>query len=716
MSGLFQELKRRNVFKVGTAYVVLAWLIAQVTDLFLDPLGAPDWIIKTILILLLAGLPLVLLFAWAYEMTPEGLKRERDVDRSQSITYQTGQKLNLAIIFILVLALGYFAYDKFVAEPARHHEVAETEAAGQAPPAEARAKSIAVLPFVNMSSDPEQEYFSDGISEEILNSLSQVKDLRVAGRTSSFVFKGQNQDLRQIGKTLGVEHILEGSVRKSGAKVRITAQLVQVDDGFHLWSETYERELTDVFAIQDEIANAILTQLKATLLEDEETRISQARTDSEAYELYLLARQRMYERSQLPLEAAVDLLDRAIAIDPQYAPAYAQRGIAALLLAENSYGTIPRKQAETHAKLFLEQALRLDPDLAEAWAGLGLYYDGLPGSGERAIEMLQKALAINPNLIDAANWLQNAYIAATRPADALALLQDIVGRDPLYRPGVGNLVFLYGQMGQPFQAEALLEATRPYFPNDPTVAQIEANVNLMHGRFAEAVRKTGPALELQPNDRVLRVFHSMALSGTHQFERLAAEGYGRWRVHGLRHLGRIEEASLLAWEIGPEEEIFGLVQFLNAAGRSDELVAYLDELWSDLDAFEAAFPAHGYFGYGVMNGVALAYRRAGNEDRFGDAMQRVRLAHDSLAAQGLRNPDFWLAEAAWYAMAGRQQESLEHLAAAVDGGFVLSSRIADDMPYFRDLEGDPEYEAIQARMIEHLNAERAALGLEPVET
>ena len=402
MSGLFEELKRRNVFKVGTAYVVLAWLVAQVTDVFIEPLGAPEWVIKTILVLLISGFPVVLLFAWAYELTPEGLKRERDVDRSQSITNQTGQKLNLAIIFILVVALGYFAWDKFVLEPDRHPEPEQhAEVVSPQPPATPAAmeKSIAVLPFVNMSDDAGNEYFSDGISEEILNALAKVSDLKVAGRTSSFAFKGQNQDLRQIGEALGVNHILEGSVRKAGATVRITAQLIQVDDGFHLWSDTYDRELIDVFAIQDEIANAILTQLKARLVDGESPAPIATRTSTDAYELYLLAKQRMYERMQLPIEAAVELLDRAIAIDPQYAPAYAQRGIAALLLADNSYGATPKAQAETQARLFIDQALRLDPELAEAWAGLGLYHYGRPGEVDSGIEALEKALALNPNLI-----------------------------------------------------------------------------------------------------------------------------------------------------------------------------------------------------------------------------------------------------------------------------------------------------------------------------
>jgi TolB-like protein len=247
---LFAELKRRNVFKVGAAYAVLTWLLAQVTDVFLENFGAPDWVIKTILLLLVIGFPLALFFAWAFEMTPEGIKKEKDVDRSQSITAQTGRKLDFTIIAILLLALGYFALDKFVLDPARDAAQVQTAKDAEAGPAE---KSIAVLPFVNMSDDASNEYFSDGISEEILNALAKVKQLKVSGRTSSFAFKGQNQDLRQIGDALGVEHILEGSVRKAGTKIRITAQLIQVDDGFHLWSETYDRELTDVFAIQDEI-------------------------------------------------------------------------------------------------------------------------------------------------------------------------------------------------------------------------------------------------------------------------------------------------------------------------------------------------------------------------------------------------------------------------------------------------------------------------------
>ena len=243
----FAELKRRNVFKVAAAYIIVGWLIMQVGDTLAPALLLPGWINSALAFFLILGFPLALFFAWAFEMTPDGIRKEKEVDRSQSITHVTSQKLNNLIIGLLVLALGYFMFDKFVLAPGRN--AAEIDAAVQTaqdstptPPTADNARSIAVLPFVNMSDDAANEYFSDGISEEILNALAKVKDLKVAGRTSSFAFKGKDQDLRTIGETLGVENILEGSVRKSGNQVRITAQLVKASDGFHLWSETFDRE------------------------------------------------------------------------------------------------------------------------------------------------------------------------------------------------------------------------------------------------------------------------------------------------------------------------------------------------------------------------------------------------------------------------------------------------------------------------------------------
>jgi TolB-like protein len=710
---LFAELKRRNVFRVGIAYVVTGWLSAQVLEIVLESFSSPQWVMKTILVLMAAGLPFVLIIAWAFELTPEGIKKERDVDRSQSITHTTGRKLDFTIIGILVIALGYFAYDKFVLTPAQNAQEAQTAEAVEAAPKE---KSIAVLPFVNMSDDASNEYFSDGISEEILNSLAKVKELKVAGRTSSFAFKGQNQDLRQIGETLGVEHILEGSVRKFGKQIRITAQLIQVEDGFHLWSESYDRELDNVFAIQDEIATAILKQLKATLLEGEELVVQTTHANSEAYDLYLLAKQRMYERTRLPLQSAADLLDQAIAIDSNYAPAYAQRGIAALLLSVTSYGDIPQAQAQAQAKLYLDKALLLDENLAEAWAGLGLYYNGPPPQNMKAVEALEKALSINPGLINASNWLVLNYWALNRMTESMALLDAIAERDPLYKPGMGNRTFQLALMGRGDEARASLAEIEPFLPDDPSFHADRAWIDFIEGDATTGLAGMEAALQKQSTDRVYRVGVNWGRYLTHQFDLVNDDKWSDFTVRALFNLDRPEEALIVAKERAADGVVGPLFAFLNASGQSELLVEYFEERWPNLDAFQLDVPAGGLFGYREMADIALAYRRAGNQARFDEALTILRMTSEQTRSQGIRGGDFQMVLAAYHAMAGNPDQALGHLALAIDGGLIVSAKISKEYPYFKDLDGIPEYEAIQARMIDHLNREREKLGLEPVTT
>ncbi len=718
---IFEELRRRNVFRVGIAYVVVGWLVTQVLEVVLESFGSPDWVMKTVLVVLAAGLPIALIFAWAFEMTPEGIKKEKDVDRSQSITQKTGRKLDFAIIFILLAALGYFAWDKFVLTPAQQAELTASTQLDEAAAAESTEKSIAVLPFVNMSSDAEQEYFSDGISEEILNALAKVKELQVAGRTSSFAFKGQNQDLRLIGATLGVDHILEGSVRKSGTTVRITAQLIQVDSGFHLWSETYDRELIDVFAIQDEIATAILKELKATLLEGEETAVKVARADPKAYEMYLLARQRLYERTEPTIEFAADLLDRAIAIDPEYAPAYAQRGIATLLLSEGAgaYGEIPLAQAQAQGRLYLDKALELDPMLAEAWAGLGLYYLGEPTvvSWQQGIEVLQKALALNPALMDASNWLNNTYMLLGRPGAARQVVMDMIERDPLYRPGIRNAINSFNLFGQQEQALAHLDKIRPLIPNDPTIQSSEAAIYWTLGNLAQSTALNDSALVVQSSNSVARLTRSALWINAHQYERAVTEGEEWHPIFALTFLGRDEEASILAFKRADElSDVATLFTFLNISDRPQELIDYLEQRWPDLDSVREEFPPYGGLGDMIMLDVALAYSRAGNQQRFNEALDLAATVHENLKNQGVKRTFFLMNESSRQSLAGNQEGSLDYLDRDISGGLSTASRITQRWPYLEPLEGNPRFEAIQARMIEHLNRERVQLGLEPVTT
>jgi len=414
------ELKRRNVIRVALAYIIVAWLIAQVTELAFDSFGTPDWAIKTVLFLLVIGFPLALLFAWAFELTPDGLKREKDVSRSESITPKTGRKLDYSIFAVLVLALAYFAADKFLLDPSQDVEAMQTTA----------GKSIAVLPFVNMSSDPEQEYFSDGIAEELLNVLSKIPGLRVSARTSSFQFKGENLDVIKIGQQLNSSLILEGSVRKSGTSVRITAQLIDAGNGFHLWSETYDRQIEDVFAVQDEISAAIVAALQEHLglqvVAAPRVRAAENPAAHEAYlrGLYLIAQDTIAGRN-----GAVQEFERALSHDPDYAIAHA--GLAMAML----YGMAPAA-ARAKAALHVERAMALDPTLAEAHAAEGLLsYHQL--NLEDALTSFRRAVQINPNYGIVYTWMGNLLnLDLGRYDDAFPMRETAMRLDPLSIPTI----------------------------------------------------------------------------------------------------------------------------------------------------------------------------------------------------------------------------------------------------------------------------------------
>ena len=324
----YEELKRRNVVRVGVAYVVIGWVLAQIGEFAFENFGAPDWVLKTVVVIMLLGLPLALFFAWAFEMTPEGVKREKDVDRSQSITHSTGRKLNFVIIAALVIALGYFVWE-------RQSNVETVAVAEQADPAEPEqdssdgpvARSIAVLPFVNMSSDQAQEWFSDGLTEELLNALARTPDLLVAARTSSFKFKDTTEDAPTIAKALGVAHILEGSVRRNRDQLRVTAQLIRASDGFHLWSQTYDRNPDDVIAIQEEIAIEIASALETAMDPEALARMVSSGTASvPAFNAYLqgLAHNAstLSTGDSYTFLGARDSFERAIELDPEFSLAY----------------------------------------------------------------------------------------------------------------------------------------------------------------------------------------------------------------------------------------------------------------------------------------------------------------------------------------------------------------------------------------------------------
>ena len=462
---LFNELKRRNVFKVGIAYVVVAWLVAQVLQMVVESFGAPDWVMKTVLVLLATGVPFALFFAWAFEMTPEGLKRESEVDRSQSITPQTGHRLNAMIFIVMALALGYFAVDKFYISADREATQVETVTRADQPQEQSAReidRSIAVLPFADMSPNQDQEYFTDGLSEELLNLLAKIPELKVASRSSAFQFKDKGVDILEAGKQLKVAHILEGSVRKDGNQLRITAQLIKADDGFHLWSETYDRELKSVFAIQDEIATAVVAALKLTLL-GESLKVRQ--TNSESYAQYLQGRYFFNLRGEENYQKAAAAYQAALAIDGEYAPALA--GLSKVYLEQADYGYINAIEGMVLSRTMAERALSLDPNSAEVWASLGRIRWAYDWNWEGAEEADRKALALEPGNVDVIT--QSARVSSTygRLDNTIELNRRAIMLDPLSLRPLSNLGLSYKDAGRLDEAKTTFQKLVELNPNYP---------------------------------------------------------------------------------------------------------------------------------------------------------------------------------------------------------------------------------------------------------
>ena len=430
--GLIAELKRRNVFRVGVAYVLLAWVVIQVTDIVGPAINLPEWTLTVVTWFGVIGFPFALFFAWAFELTPDGIRLEKDVDRAESVTHSTGRKIDFVIIGLLVVALLFVVlFDDSPPLPgATDRGTGEQVAA--VPAGERSYDSIGVLPFENMSSDPEQEFLSDGIAEELLNALAKLQNLQVAARTSSFAFKGQNQNVTEIGSKLNVDTILEGSVRKSGNKLRITAQLVDASDGYHLWSETYDRELTDVFKIQDEITAAIVGALRVHLDTGEApvAKASEA-TSMEAYEAYLRGRHHLRQSGQRAFRAALTSFREATDLDPSFAPAWAGRALTVMYLRETDfYGDIPREEARLLARNNIDRALEFDSELAEAYVAEGMLLAD-DYRYEDALASFEKAVSINPNLAEGWTWRARILSRFGRIREARENMLKALRLDPL---------------------------------------------------------------------------------------------------------------------------------------------------------------------------------------------------------------------------------------------------------------------------------------------
>jgi TolB-like protein/tetratricopeptide (TPR) repeat protein len=532
MNKLLTELRRRNIFRIAGVYAVVGWVLMQVSGVLENALGLPSWFDTLVVSLLLIGFPVAMLLAWAFEMTPEGVKRTEAVDEEDSVTTKTGRKLDITIVIglaLLVVLVGWQSLNQNKQTPKVNIAMDVT--------------SIAVLPFVDLSPNGDQEYFADGVSEEILNVLVPIEGLKVAGRTSSFSFKGRNEDLREIGAALDVNHVLEGSVRRSGTKLRITAQLIRSEDGFHIWSETYDRELTDIFEIQDEIARAVAEQLADSLGLSfglpSETLVKDRTKDIVAYELYLRAKQLHEKRGKDNLDTALLLLSETTARDPGFAPAWTQ--LANVYSVYQAYQTkIPNEATVQHwraiGKAAARRAIKLSPDNGAAHASLASMY-AYDFNWINSFEEYDKALALAPDNANIRDTVAQNLIEVGKYEQAIEMSLRAIEIDPLvaiYRNSLGiayNLNGEYEKAMKQFRRGQELDPSLPFtYYNiwDMYISQgrTQDALSLVEEAFADGLFKQGD-LDLT------KTIHTAFNAGDEQAKRALIESVDDYYVRFL---------------------------------------------------------------------------------------------------------------------------------------------------------------------------------------
>ncbi len=507
----FTELKRRNVFRVAAAYIVASWLLLQVTDVLVQLLGLPISAGRFVFLLLVLGFLPAMIFSWAYEITPDGLKKESELDRNAHDDRQAAARLNKVTILMLVAVAAIVVVDRLIPEqsaPSEGPSVTQSEFVLEAPsatvPAQTAAEpaaeepqpaaaeipegpSLAVLPFINMSDDAQNEYFSDGISEELLNKLVRIEGLRVPSRTSSFTFKGSDRKVTDIGRDLQVRHVLEGSVRKAGNRIRVTAQLIEVGTDTHLWSEVYTRELDDIFAVQDEISQAIVDAMQLTLAGADRERLTLRPTDNvEAYTQYLLGRHLWNQRTPESLLEAASHLREAVTMDPGFDQAWAALADTYVLMPEYGAGSIA--ESIPLAREAAEKALEINPDSARALTARAYYRALHDWDFDGAYVDFERAIALEPNYATARQWYAETLAVTSHLDEAIRHLELAQSSDPLapvLRHVSGYLLLHANRLEE---AELQYNAALKLLPGFSYAIYNMAQVCALQGRYEEARR------------------------------------------------------------------------------------------------------------------------------------------------------------------------------------------------------------------------------------
>jgi len=689
---IYQELKRRNVIRVGAAYVVGAWLLIQVAETIFPLFGFDDTPARFVVVILAIGFIPALVLAWVFELTPEGLKKDKEVDRTRSAVTPSDKKLDRVIIAVLALALSYFAFDRLVLAPQREvaqqeRQTAELVEAHQAGRSEALAesyndKSIAVLPFADLSPEGDQLYFSDGITEELLNLLGRLSELRVISRSSSFALRDDDLGIPEIAEKLKVAYVLEGSVRKAGKRVRVTAQLIEARSDRHLWSETYDGTLDDIFATQDQISAKVVRELQVRLLGP--ATVSEA-TDSRAYELYLRARAELAKRDHV--QQAVDLFEQVIAIDPVYAPAHASLALALVWGGD---------QQHERSEMAAIRALKLDPGNSDALTAMGRIRVEQWREKE-ARELLEQAIANNPNNALAYRWLGTAYGTAD-PVRYEEYARKAYLTDPLDPTIHFHLAISLSRLGRFDEA---FTAARELQPQDYVLAgdiwsfagQLDKALMSYYLAYRETPTSSSGA-ESVPDILLSLNEVELAEAWVQDLKEASSDSFHVIEARLARFRGLPEQAVTLFFEGNPNPVARGFAQILYGPDFEEARKLFeqgLSKPGQDVVRFEPDL-------WPVFIHYALSLQRTGAaghaSELISEIMALIRVQLEAGVVIGPFDVHLQFNMGQLLAMSGHKQEAIEALRRAASQGGLTCIWCLRLMPHFDNLRDNVAFETL----------------------
>ena len=729
----FNELKRRNVFKVATAYLVMAWVVIQVADAILNNITAPDWVFHVLLLFLAIGLPFALFYAWAFEITPEGIMRESEVDRSQSITPQTGKKLNLMVTVALLLAISYLLYDKFSAQepgttPASVNETAET-ATETGSETTANKLSIAILPFDNRSALEEDIFFVDGIHDDLLSTIAKIGTLKVISRTSVMEYKDTIKKLPQIAKELGVANILEGGIQRSGNQVRINVQLIDAATDEHLWAEIFDRELTaeNLFAIQSEISQEIADALKVVLSQEEKTRINTRPTDNlQAYDAYLRGRQLMATRKVDKLKQAVEEFANAVELDPQFALAWVNLADANYVLA--TYQAMSLEVAIPVMESAISKAISINNQLGEAYVSLApihQYYQRF----DEAEAAYRKGIELSPNYATAYHWYSIFVIGSSmlRTSESLALAEKAYELDPRSSVISANLANHYLYRGLFSLAERQYLQVIELDPDFEGAYTGLADLYVVKlSQFDKALALYRKASQLDPDNpsslltqlALYRELGDVAAMEGIRNAIAAAMGEGFWMVgfadvwlglarndvDGTREslnllLPRIEKIPYIKVLVGP------IALLLGNKGRARELFVDANPGWLDPEQWDRLIQDNPYYPC-IFSWILI---NTGDEELGNDLLRQTTAFHEEILPAAVEHADDWAPDIC-YLTGGDNEKALNSIETQLEHNHLYWRELFYRLPMYDQIRDEPRFRAVVEERERRIAIQREAVA------